>query len=409
MWKMAWRNLWRNRTRTLITATAIGFVYAIYLISTGVQEWSFQEMRAAASKAAGGDVLVQPVGFADEPGNGLVLAKGDALIEELGMAPGVRVVAPRVHVEGMLSTSASTVPVTVRGVDPDTEPKIHDISAYLSDGTWFEAELESPLVLGKVLVDELDVEIGDRVILTANDVNGEMGRHLFHLAGIVSTGSRASDYGIAIARVEDARRALGIDEGFTQIGLVGGDRFALADGVRGAIADDRVEVLPWDQAMPELVGFIEMKKGGGAMMGVLLFFVVLFSIVNTFMMVVMERVREFGLLGALGLTPWQSAKVLLIESTLLAFVSMAIGLGVALALHGYISVAGIDIAALSGDSASMDVAGVSLTDTVIRSAIDPASWIGASISVLVMVLVAALYPAWKASRLVPAEAMRFYE
>ena len=407
MLTLAWRNLWRNRTRTLITATAIAIAYAMYLISNGVQDWSFDEMRKAASKAAGGDVLVQAAGYLDTPDNDRFLEDGDALLVEIRGVPGVEHAAPRVLVSGLLSTSASSVPTTIRGIDPAAEAKVHDMSPYLVEGTWFDGPANDPLVLGRAVTEELDVEIGDRVIVTATDHAGEMRRSLFHLSGIVATGSPSADRALAFTTVGAAKNAIGLTGGLTQIGVMGADRHALATAVASRLDPDRAEVLPWDTAMPELVGFIEMKKNGGVMMGFLLFLVVLFSIVNTFLMIVMERVREFGLLASLGLSRRRTALVLLAETGLLAVVAMAIGLVVALAMHTWIATSGIDMAALYGDS--LEVAGVSLTDTVIRSRIDPARWVGASFAVFVMVLFAAAYPAFRATRLEPFEAMRFYE
>lgn len=407
MLKLAWRNLWRNRTRTVITATAIAVTYALYLISNGVQDWSFDQMRQAASKAAGGDVLVQATGYLDDPQNDRFIASGDGLLEKLRKLDGVSDAAPRVLVNGLVSTSASSLPTTIRGIEPSAEAKLQDMERYLVEGTWFGGKVDAPLILGRAIAEELDAEIGDRVIVTAMDHEGEMRRALFHLEGVLATGSSATDRALAFTTIGAARKAIGLDAGLTQIGVIGPNRVELARTIGEMTDREEVEALPWDVAMPELIGFIEMKKNGGVFMGFLLFFVVLFSIINTFLMIVMERVREFGLVGALGLTPGATARMLLAETSLLAVVAMAIGLAMAFGVHTWISVAGIDVAALYGDS--MEVAGVSLTDTVIRSRIDPLRWIGASIAVFLMVLFAAAYPAYKAMRLAPAEAMRFYE
>lgn len=408
MLKIAWRNLWRNRTRTLITATAIAMAYAVFLIANGVQDYTFDEMRSAASKAAGGDVLVQTENYLDQQTNDAVLDDGDAMLARVRDVGGVQAAAPRLIVNGLVSTSASSAPVTLRGVDPEVELAVHDVTKYLRDGTWFESDRDDPIVLGSKLVEELDAEVGDRIIVTATDAEGEMRRALFHLEGVLHSGSPMTDRGFAYTTVKAARGAVGMDRELTQIGVLGDiPRAELAQKLERAIEDDSVEVLPWDVAMPDLVGFIEMKKGGGAFFGFLLFLVVLFAITNTFMMIVMERVREFGLIGALGLSPRRTAAMLLTETAFLAMVAMAIGLGIALGAHLLIDTYGIDFSAIYGNN--LDVAGVSLTDTVIYSKIDAFRWFKASASVFAMVMIAALYPAYKTTKLGPAEAMRFYE
>jgi ABC-type lipoprotein release transport system permease subunit len=408
MLKLAWRNLWRSRTRTLITATAIALAYAVYLIANGVQDYTFSEMREAAAKAAGGAVLVQTDNYLDRRTNDAVMSDGNVLLERVASVDSVTTAAPRLIVSGLLSTSASSTPVNLNGIVPVAEREIHDVTRYLVEGTWFESEREDPIILGSKLVEELDLEVGDRVILTATDGDGEMRRSLFHLEGVLHTGSPLSDRGFAYTTLPAARRSIRMETELTQIGVNGEvPRKQLAEAIDAAIADDTVEVLPWDVAMPDLVGFIEMKKGGGAFFGFLLFIVVLFAITNTFMMIVMERVREFGLVGALGLSPGRTAALLLTETALLALVAMAIGLSFALVGHVVIDTHGIDFSAIYGDN--LDVAGVSLTDAVIYSEINPVRWAKTSASVFAMVILAAVYPAYKAMRLGPAEAMRFYE
>ena len=406
--RMAWRNLWRNSTRTLITATAIALAYALYLMANGVQDWTFAEMRTAAAKAAGGHVLVQADGYQDTMLNDQLVSDGAATLERVRAVEGVDAAAPRVIIGGLVSTSASSNPVMLRGIEPASEAKIHDMSEYLVEGTWFEGDADDPIVLGKSLAEELEAQIGDRIILTASDADDELNRALFHLTGILSTGSALADKTLAFTRVDVAQQALHAPDRYTQIGVIGPPpREELATRVRAAVTAEDVDVMPWDVAMPDLIGFIEMKKGGGAFFGGLLFLVVLFAITNTFLMIVMERVREFGLLQAIGLGPRRAAMVLLTETALLALVAMAIGLGLALIAHTMIATYGIDFSQLYGNN--LDVAGVSLADTTIYSKIDPLRWGNTSIAVFFMVLLAAIYPAWKASRLRPTEAMRFYE
>lgn len=408
MLKIAWRNLWRNQTRTLVTATAIAVAYALYLMANGIQDWTFVEMRKAAARAAGGDVLVQQAGYLDRQENDQLLVDGAQLLARIRAVDGVEHAAGRVVISGLLSTSASSNPVVLRGIVAADEAPIQDMERYLVAGTFLPGDAADPLVLGDALAEELEVGLGDRVILTATDRRDEVTRSLFHVTGILNTGSPATDRVLAYTSLSAAQRALGAPQHLTQIGVLGAlPRHSLADRVRAELANPDIDVLAWDVAMPDLTGFIEMKKGGGAFFGVLLFLVVLFSITNTFLMIVMERVREFGLLGALGVRPRVAAGILLTETALLALVSMFIGFVLALAAHAAIASHGIDVGALYGES--LEVAGVSLTETRIYSRIEPLRWAQASLAVFVMVLLAAVYPAWKAARLRPTEAMRFYE
>lgn len=409
MLKVAWRNLWRNRTRTLITASAIALTYGLYLFMVGIQEFTYGQMEEAAAQAAGGAVLVQGEGFQDSQLNDILIDEPDATMASLAALPGVEAVSGRVIVDGLASTSASSSPLRLQGVDPVAEREFQDLSEYLTEGTYLTGDEKDPIVLGRSIVEELELELGDRVIVTATDPTGEMRRSLFHLTGVLTTGSKLTDSSLAFTTIPAARNALGAEDALSQVGLlVSVTPDEVAESARAALADrDELEVLTWAEAMPDLVGFIEMDRAYGDVFAIVLFLVVLLAIMNTFLMVVMERVRELGLLSAIGLTPRRLGTLVLLETLFLALVAMAAGLAIGLAAHTATAHYGIDMTAMYGDQ--LDVAGVALTDTMIYSVIDVGRWVGSSVNVLLMVLLSAAYPAYKAMRMQPADAMRFYE
>ena len=409
MLKMAWRNLWRNRTRTIVTITAVAITYALYLVMAGIQDYTYGQMEEAAAKAAGGTVLVQGEGFQDSQLNDILIPEAQKTLEAVRGAPGVTNVSPRLVVNGLVSTSASSSAISLQGVDPVAEAKFQDLEPYISSGTFLAGNEEDPIVLGAIIVDELQAEIGDRIIVTATDPTGEMRRALFHLSGVLTTGSRITDSSLAFTTVAAARKALDAPDALSQIGVLGDQPpEVLAQNIGATLPESGIEVLTWAEAMPDLVGFIEMDRAYGDVFAIVLFIVVLFSIMNTFLMVVMERVRELGLLEAIGLSPRRVAALVLAETMYLALVAMSIGLVLGLLGHAAIDHWGIDMAEMYGTT-DVDVGGVALTETVIYSTIDVARWVKASINVIFMVLLSAAYPAYKAMRLQPAEAMRFYE
>lgn len=409
MFKVAWRNLWRNQTRTVITIIAIALTYTLYLMMMGIQDYTYEQMEEAAAKAAGGSVLVQGKGFQDSQLNDIVIDDGRAVVERVESQELVDVVSARVIINGLLSTSASSAPVSLHGIDSSREKRFQDMGEYLVEGSMPDPQDTDPLVIGARLADELDVGLGDRVVLTATAGDAEMQRALFHVSGIFKTGSSMMDRGLAFTTIEAAQRSLKMGASITQIGVMGHTGpDALANVLRNELgALEGVEVLTWAEAMPDVVGFIEMDKAYGDVFAIVLFLVVLFSIMNTFLMAVMERVRELGLLGALGLTPWRIVKLVIAETFLLTLVSLAIGLSLGLVGHQIIATVGIDMATFYGDS--LEISGIALTDTMIYSTIDVSRWINATVSVIVMVLFSAAYPAYKAAKLSPTEAMRFYE
>jgi len=412
MLKVAWRNLWRNRTRTIVTITAVAITYALYLVMAGIQEFTYGQMEEAAAKAAGGSVLVQGAGFQDSQLNDILIGDPEGTVATVRQVPSVSEVSPRLMINGLLSTSASSSAARLLGVDPVAEARFQDLTPYVSSGTFLTGAEDDPIVLGAAIVEELQLELGDRVILTATDPRGEMRRALFHLSGVLTTGSKLTDSTLAFTTLAAAQKALDAPGALSQIGILGDEPpDVVAAGVKRALGispeSGEIEVLTWAEAMPDLVGFIEMDRAYGDVFAIVLFIVVLFSIMNTFLMVVMERVRELGLLSAIGLGPGRVAALVLAETLYLALVAMGVGLGLGLLGHVAIDHFGIDMEALYGQT--VDVAGVALTDPIIHSTIEVTRWVKASVNVIFMVLLSAAYPAYKAMRLQPSEAMRFYE
>jgi putative ABC transport system permease protein len=413
LWKLAWRNLWRHRTRTLIMVSAVALAYGLMLVGLGIGDDSHARMLEEATRAAGGDLLVHGEGYWATRSSDVVIPEGDAVLRTVASVDGVRTALPRVLTSGLMSTSADSRAVLLQGVDPEREPILNDYAGDVIAGDFLGDEgREDPVVLGERLVRRLELELGDRVVLTATGPDGEMTRALFHLTGVIRTGTRELDEMLALTTVGAARTALGGGAFLTQVGILaepGTDPDTLAARIEDALAarGDGLEVLTWPEAVPEMVGFIELDDAFGYIYMAIIFAVVLFSITNTFLMAVMERVREFGLLNALGLRHGRIGRLLLTETALLTALAMAAGF--LLGFGGHLAAEHWGISVASYGIEDLELSGIDMSDLVIHSTINPMKWLVASALVALTTVAAALYPAWRATKLAPAEAMRFYE
>ncbi len=411
MGRIAWRNLWRNRTRTGIMVSAIALSYGLMLVLFGIADYSYQEMGDATVAAVGGHVLVHGDGYWDLPTGGQVV--GDpkrvrALGEEM---PEVEAMAERVMVFGLVSTADATEAVQVMGIRPDEERHFFDPVDQLVEGEFLSGERENGIVLARETAEILGVGIGDRVVVTATDLDGEMTRGLFFVDGLLRSTPGQAGESRAFTSLEDLQRTLGYGEAVTQVGLRLSDdrhRDRIAIALEGHLRAEDLEVLTWDEAVPELVAMIEFDQAFTYIYVLVIMFIVVLGITNTFLMAVMERVREIGLMSALGLTPRRLGSLIVIETMLVTAVSMAIGFGLGLMGHYWMVAYGIDLTMMLGDL-EMELAGVSLEMAMIHSHLDPMRWFVGSVVVFVFVCLSAIYPAVKATRLAPAEAMRFYE
>lgn len=409
--RMAWRNLWRHRTRTIIMTSAVALTYAMGLLAMSIGDDSHQRMLHEAITAAGGDVLIHRRGFWDTRASDAVMPAGDSLTQVIAAMPGVGAVMPRVLTSALVSTSSGTRAALLQGVDPARETELSNPAEDIIAGTFLAEDPYDGIVLGSRLADRLDLEIGDRVVLTASQPDGEVTRALFHLTGIIEAGSRELDEVMAYTTVAAARRALRMGDALTQIGVVAsdGDAAALAVRIREALGTEQhdLEALSWADALPEMVGFIQLDDAFGYIYLAVILLIVLFSITNTFLMAVMERVRELGLLSALGMSGRRISHVLIWETVLLTTLAMVVGFGIGLAGHFAVDHWGISIASYGIEE--IEISGVDLANLVIRSSINPFKWMIATVAVAVATIGSALYPAFRASRLAPSEAMRFYE
>ena len=412
LWRIAWRNLWRHRTRTLTMTSAVAFSYGLCLFSMGIGDDGHQQMLNEAAEGAGGDILVHADGYWENKSSDLVIQDAEAVLRAVESAPGVQAAIPRMIVNGLVSSANGNRMLFLQGIDPARELALRDYSEDLELGEYLNAsERDDPIILGSVIVEKLELDLGDRVVLTATQPDGEVTRALFHLTGVIETGLNDVDETMGITTLDAAREAVGAGGMLTQIGVIS-DPSLPSDSVAGLIQTsiqaqrNGLEVLTWQEAIPEMVGFIEVDDAFLYIYLVVIFAIVAFAIANTFLMAVMERVREFGLLNALGLRGTGVAGLLLTETVLMTALAMTIGFVLGYGGHLAASHWGIPLSMYGVES--MEVSGVDFASLVMRSKLNPVKWVAASILVAMVTLGSALYPAWRASRLAPSEAMRFF-
>jgi len=411
--RLAWRNLWRHRARTLILGTAVFLSYGLLLASMGMGDDAHQQMVDAAIEGAGGQVLVHGAGFWDARTVDIRIDAADSVLAALDQVTGVRAAIPRVLVNGLLSTAQGSRPVMLEGIVPAAEARLKDISDDVKEGDRLDGTtVRAPVLLGRPVADELQVKPGDRVVLTASGADGEVTRALFHVAGIIQTGRADLDEMVAYTTLETAQSAVGLDGAVTQVGLLM-DGGVTTDSVKARVEralgarNGSLEVLTWQQALPEMVGYVEIDDAFLYIYVVVMYMVVIFAIANTFLVAVMERVRELGLLNALGMRGRRISRMILGETVFLVLLAMAAGLALGLGIHFSLSHWGIPMSAFGVDE--MELSGVDVSSLVIRSRITLDKWIAASVLTALSTVAAAIYPALRAARLAPAEAMRFYE
>ncbi|MEE9279125.1 MAG: FtsX-like permease family protein [Myxococcota bacterium] len=406
---MAWRNLWRHRRRTLITLSSIAFGAFIAVIMTGIGDSQWPRMINLAARMGGGHVTLQHTEYQDRPALRRSVRNAAGLREIALRDPQVERVVTRVTGQLMLSTAAQNYGAAFIAFDPAVEDETTlSVLEALAEGEIFPSADTRGIILGSRLARNLDARLGRKVVYTLADKHGEITREAARVTGILHTGSPSMDAALCLLPIDSFRRAVGYgpDEG-VQVAVFLGDHRRAAN-VASRLGDQigtEVAALTWRQVQPDLSAFVAMKIGGMQLMEAFILLLVAAGIFNTLFVSVMERVREFGIMMAVGFSPASLFGLVMFESLWLGLVGLVVGGLITSWPYYYLSTTGLDVSAMLGDVSSAEIAGVAMPMQM-QIGIYPEHLLAIAGVVLLCTLAAGLYPAWKAGRVVPVESIR---
>lgn len=406
---MAWRNLWRNRRRTLLTLSSIVFGVFLAVLFTAMQDQNWADTIDLAARLGGGHITLQHREYLDTPKLTYSVEGTEELSRIALEDEHVTRVAQRIVGHTMLATAGENFGAGFIAIDPDVEDEeTLSIIEGLVEGEMFATSRDRGIILGERLARNLDVKMGQRVVYTLTDVNGEIVSGLGRLSGIVRTGSPGVDGGLCLLAIDSVREVLGYgpDEAVQVAVFVDDQRRSdqIADRLQAKLGAE-VVALPWHQTQSELAALIAMKVGGARFMEILIAILVAAGIFNTLFVSVMERLREFGIMMAIGFTPGKLFRLVMLESLWLAVVGLVAAAVVTAGPYYYLASTGIDYSAMLGDAGSVDIAGIALS-TTIRVGIFLESAIIIVVAAVLAVLASGIYPAWKAGHVEPVEAIK---
>jgi ABC-type lipoprotein release transport system permease subunit len=395
---IAWRNLWRNPRRTAITLVVVGIgVWSILTFDVLVKAVA-DSSREASLRLLTGHGQIHAAGYLDDPGVGRRMSPpGPALLAALN-APPVTGWAPRVRVPAVIQSEYRTRAITLLGVSPQAERKVSDVPAQLVAGRYLGGDGDPGVVIGRDLADKLKTRLGKRVIVMVQAADGRLAETSLTIVGLFGGTTGAQDE-FAFTGLSNAQSVLGVGGDLSEISFDGADKVPLASVVADLKrAAPGLDVEPWTQLSP-LAYTIETVSQSFVFVWLMIMFVLMaIGIVNTQLMAVFERTREFGLLQALGMRPGLVVLQVTLESALL------IGLGVLAGMAAMLlSLApfhdGLDLGVLGQ---GMEMAGAG---EVLHPHLALGDAIGFSLAVWVLGVGAALWPSRMAARALPVVAM----
>jgi ABC-type lipoprotein release transport system permease subunit len=408
---MAWRNLWRNRRRTLITLASIAFGVLLAVTMLGISNYKYYEMIAQSTRMGLGHVSVLPKGYQEAPSFKLRLG-GAAALRGLALGlPGVEAVLPRVQGPALFATAARNVGGVFFALDPALErPQDNTFLQSIDAGALFQDRGASMAVVGAGLAKKLKLGLGKKLVVTVSDVHGQMSSILVRVCGTFRTGVEEIDGAGVLLPLGTAQKLLGYgpDEATALAVVLRDERGsgATAAELGAAIRQPGVVVLPWKDSLPQVWGLIQVDKVGRHLILLVLSLMIAMGVLNTSLMSVIERRREFGVMLALGLSPWDLIRLVLTEALLTGLVGLSAGGLVSSPWIWYLQAHGIDLRAMvKGNGNGVEVNGAMLKP-IFHAIYYPETVAMIVATALGLVLAAGIYPAWRAGSVPPVEAIR---
>ncbi len=399
---MAWRNIWRNTRRTVITVAAVVFAVTIAVFMWCVAIGEHEQMINDALKLYPGHIQIHAKGYWEDKTIYNSILPPEELIATLSADDRVKAVTTRLTVDALISSDTNTSGVAMIGVDPARE--FSEIRNKIIDGAFIEPGNPDAIVIGQSLAKNLNCGVGDRLVILTQAYDGSIAARFFTVSGIFRTGSMEFDRAMAMVDIATAGELLSMYGQVTEVSLLlKTDRDAddLTREISGALDPETHEVMPWQKLIPDLVQFVELDNIFGYIYYFMILIVVIFGIMNTILMAVMERYREFGVIMALGTKPKHIVSLVLMESALIALVGIVIGDAIGFGISYYFTQVPMD---LSAYAKSMESFGI---NPLLYAKIYPFVFYITDLIILSATILSAVYPAVKASRLEPVRALRY--
>jgi ABC-type lipoprotein release transport system permease subunit len=406
--RIAWRNLLRNRRRTLITSFSVAFGVLLSVTFTASGDYSYTNMINTSATLGFGHLAVEPPGFNAAPSLASRLAGADRIRTRTLTLPEVENAYARIMGQAMFASGAKSTGGQVIGIDPAVETSRHNIFIRsLVEGELFPDSASGGVLIGSRMAEKLNLRLGKKLIYTLTDRTGELVSGICRVSGIFRTGEDTADGALILLPIDRLRKVLAYEpEDASLVSIFIADQ-RRAEQVKKRLsvllAGGGGEILTWRETQAELAGLIAIDRAGNYLMQGLVGLLIAAGILNTLMMSVMERTREFGMMMAVGMAPSQVVAMVVAESFLIAMLGLLMGVALTTPWYLYMVRVGLDFSSQIGDDYS--TSGV-LVDPVLKFRLFKESAVAIGVGVFSLTMLAGVFPAFKAGRVPPVDSIR---
>lgn len=399
---LAWRNLWRHRRRTWLTMGAMIFSNTLLVFMMALQFGSYSMMIDNSLRAFSGHLQIQAPDYFSEQKMRMVVPQVHSLAQSTRELLGTPNVAPRAVGFAMASSKERSFGIQITGVEPEAESRVSSIPGLVSEGRYLQPSTDD-IVIGSVLARNLKVGLGDEVTLLGSGYDGSFAAAVLTVVGIFNSGMVDLDRSVAQMPITTFQTVFSMGNAGHSVVIAAPNLDTVPiwqDQLQAALKDQKLAVLDWDQLNPGLKQAIQADLSSAAFMYAVLVILVAFSVLNTQLMSVLERTREFGIMLALGLKPSRIGRLVMQETALLASLGTLLGILAGGAIVAYLSFAGFSYPGME------EMAGKFNLPSRIYPSVNWLTLLAGPLCVFIGAMLAAIYPALKIYGLHPVQAMR---
>lgn len=402
MASLAFRNLFRNTRRTVLTVMLMGFSLTALIVFDGLMRGMITLMVDNITGTLTGEAQIHRVGYLENLDVDLYIDNANEIEAQLQQDISLQAYAPRVITGAMISSSYNVSGGIVYGVDAVLEQTVSKVREAMISGEYLSGE-DSELLIGVSMAELLEVELGDRIVLTLSEVdNGELAQALFRVSGIIEFGMRELDENFVFINLASARQVLGMSEQQTH-------EFALnfitpldMANTNSPLLDKlnvgEIEALNWLELNPDISLILEISRYSSVMIGAILFLLASLGVINSMFMSIYERIYEFGVIKAIGTRPKDIRNLILFEALFLSLISCVMGIALGAAIGAYTSTNGVAFG-------EMEFSGIALNNAIFTE-FNIIQFTQFPLYVVLLTVIAAIYPARFASRIIPSDALQ---
>ena len=403
--RIAWRNVWRNKRRTLIALVAISLGLVFLAFMDGAIAGFQQTIYGNAVRLQGGNIQVHAPGYKEKAKRMplLPLADPEKVVRVSSAQPKVVAVSKRINTGGFLSSHEATMPVVIIGIEPENEAPVSLVAKNITQGRYLATADEDLVLIGRAMANRLKVGVGDRITLVGRATHEQMRRRTMTVVGIYDLGLPEVEKSLIYVSLGEAQSLFDLRNQATEVDIalesVGQER-DVAVALGAALPSS--EVSTWQELNPEMKQSLDVDKQVMNIFGLVVLLIAGVGILNLMLMAVFERTREIGLLGAMGLKRREIMGLFLTEGILIGLLGAIAGFFLGGLVVSVVGRYGIDFSASASMGEMMALLGDKLYPQLSVDLL-----IQRSLTVAAIAMLASLYPAWQASKREPAEALHF--